>query len=194
VIVTTAALARLRHAGEQISRLADDLLDASRIELGRVALDRQPVRLRDALANLIAQLAPTLTGRRIEIDAPEDVPSVSVDPLRLEQIITNLLENAAKYSAPGRPIAVRIRRDGAGATITVADEGPGIPADEIPRLFDRFFQARRAREKKSGLGLGLYITKGLVEAHGGRIWVDSSPRRGSQFHIWLPGDVAKGGS
>src|SRR5262245_30426298 len=192
VVGTTAALGRLRHAGEQISRLADDLLDASRIELGRVALDRQPVRLPDAIASLVAQLAPTVTGRRVEIQALGDVPSVSVDPLRLEQILTNLLENAAKYSAPGRPIVVRTQREGTGATITVADEGPGIPADEIPRLFDRFFQARRAREKKSGLGLGLYITKGLVDAHGGRIWVDSSPGRGSQFHIELPGDAAQG--
>src|SRR5262249_34859876 len=104
VIVTTAALARLRHAGEQVSRLADALRDASRIELGRVALDRQPIRVREAIASLVAQLVPTFTDRRVEIEALEDVPSVSVDPLRLEQILTNLLENAAKYSVLGRPI------------------------------------------------------------------------------------------
>jgi signal transduction histidine kinase len=189
VFVPTAALDRLRRAAQRLSRMAEDLLDASRIELGRVALERRQVSLRDVIGNLVAQLEPTFGGRPVEIDANADAPLVFADPLRLDEIVTNLLENAAKYSMPGRPIKVRIQRDGGGATVTVKDEGSGISGDELPKLFDRFFQAKRLRSKKAGLGLGLYITKGLVEAHGGRIWVDSVVGQGSQFHVWLPSDI-----
>jgi signal transduction histidine kinase len=190
VAVPVAVLGRLHHAGRRISRMADDLLDASRIELRRIALDRRQLRLGEAVSDLVMQIEPTLGGRTIAIDVTGDVPPVSADPLRLDQIVTNLLENAAKYSSPGRPIKIRIEPSGNGATLSVEDEGVGIPADEIPRLFDRFFQAKRARAKKSGLGLGLYITKGLVEAHGGRIWVDSGPGR-TEFHVWLPSRVSE---
>jgi signal transduction histidine kinase len=185
VTVPTIALARMHHAGQRISRLAGDLLDVSRIELGRVALDRRELALRDAIDDLVAQLETAFPTRAITIVEDGQVPTVLVDPMRFDQIVTNLLENAAKYSTPGRPILVRIAGDGPGATVSVEDEGPVIPAADIPRLFDRFFQTRAARARKSGLGLGLYIAKGLVEAHGGRIWVDSL-ERGNQFHVWLP--------
>jgi signal transduction histidine kinase len=188
--VPTAAIDRLRRSAQRLSRMAEDLLDASRIELGRVALERRQISLRDAIGNLVAQLEPTFGGRPVEIDATADAPLVFADPVRLDEIVTNLLENAAKYSQAGRPITVRIERDGGGATVSVEDEGTGIADDEIPKLFDRFFQAKRLRSKKAGLGLGLYITKGLVEAHGGRIWVDSAVGQGSQFHVWLPSSDA----
>jgi signal transduction histidine kinase len=184
--VPTAAIDRIRRSAQRLSRMAEDLLDASRIELGRVVLERRHVSLRDVIGNLVAQLEPTFGGRPVEIDATADAPLVLADPMRLDEIVTNLLENAAKYSQPGRPIKVRIARDGVGATMSVKDEGTGIAADELPKLFDRFFQAKRTRSKKAGLGLGLYITKGLVEAHGGRIWVDSALGQGTQFHVWLP--------
>jgi len=186
IVVPTASLQRLRDAGWRISRMVDDLLDASRIELCRVALDRHEIELPEAIANLVAQLEPTLGGRQIRLDMQAGLPRISADPLRLDEIMTNLLENAAKYSDAGRPITVHVCRDGEGATLTVEDEGAGIVAEEIPRLFDRYFQSKRPRAKKSGLGIGLYITKGLVEAHGGRVWVDSRPGLGSKFHVWLP--------
>jgi len=187
VVVPIATLRRLRDAGQRISRMAEDLLNASRIELGCMALDLHAVALAEAVGRLVAELEPTLGGRAIAIDSERDVPLVSADPLRLGEIVTNLVENAAKYSATGRPIRIHIERDGDGAQFSVEDEGPGIPQDEIPKLFDRFFQATRPRATKTGLGLGLYITKGLVAAHKGRIWVDSVVGRGSQFHVWLPG-------
>jgi signal transduction histidine kinase len=111
---------------------------------------------------------------------------VLADPARFDQIFTNLLENAAKYSAPASAIRVVIEGADHGVTVTVEDRGPGIAAVELPRLFDRFYQAPRARAQKSGLGLGLYIVKGLVDAQGGRIWVESEPGEGSRFHVWLP--------
>ena len=186
VPVPIAALHRLLGTARRIARMIDDLLDASRLDLRRMALDRRQVSLGEAIANLVAQLGPTLGHRAVHVDACADVPHVHADPMRIDEIVTNLVENAAKYSSPGRPITIRVARDGRGATLTVEDEGSGIAADDLPRVFDRFFQGRRVHAKRSGLGLGLYITKGLVEAHGGRIWVDSEPGKGSRFHVWLP--------
>ena len=109
------------------------------------------------------------------------------DPLRLDQIFMNLIDNAAKYSKPGAPIRIVVEPVEEGARVTVIDHGVGIAEDAIPKLFDRFFQVQRAREqKRTGVGLGLYITKGLVDAHGGRITVESEPGRGSRFCVWLP--------
>ena len=100
--------------------------------------------------------------------------------------MTNLLENAAKYSDEGAAIRILIEPSGCGAALLVEDHGPGIAPEELPRLFDRYFQTQRARAKRRGLGLGLFITKGLVEAHGGTISVESLPGTGSTFRIWLP--------
>jgi signal transduction histidine kinase len=110
----------------------------------------------------------------------------SIDPHRFAQILTNLVENAAKYSDVGTPIRVSVEPLNGGIEVRVEDGGWGIAPDELPQLFDRFYQAKRARAKKSGLGLGLYIVKGLVEAHGGRISVASTPARGSTFAVWFP--------
>jgi signal transduction histidine kinase len=111
---------------------------------------------------------------------------VLADPDRLERILMNLLTNALKYSAPGTPVTVALaRRDGQVVT-AVSDQGPGIPPDELPHLFERYYRARETRERKEGLGLGLYITKGLVEAHGGRLWVESQVGKGSTFSFSLP--------
>ena len=98
----------------------------------------------------------------------------------------NLLDHAAKYSPDGAPIHVKIRSGTDAVGLSVEDHGSGIPREEMPRLFDRFYQAKRARENKTGLGLGLYITKGLVEAQGGALWVDSEPGHGSTFHVRFP--------
>ena len=111
---------------------------------------------------------------------------MEADPLRLGQVLTNLLENAAKFSGEGTPIRVVIEPAGRGAALCVEDRGPGIPPEEVPRLFDRYFQAQRARTKRRGLGLGLFITKGLVEAHGGAITAESGLGAGTVFRGWLP--------
>jgi signal transduction histidine kinase/molybdopterin-guanine dinucleotide biosynthesis protein A len=186
ILVPARTLGRMRTAGNQLSRLIQDLLDAARIELKRVTLERRRCVLGEVISELVAQLKPTFGDRPIALNVEDNVPPVLVDAERVTEIVTNLLENAAKYSSPDKPITVAVARDGRGVTISVEDEGNGIAPEDLPRLFDRFFQAKRGRTRKSGLGLGLYITKGLVEAHGGRIWVDSAPGRGSKFHVWLP--------
>jgi signal transduction histidine kinase len=132
------------------------------------------------------RIRPTLGTHAVELRFEGGRLDVNADPVRFDQILTNLLENAAKYSGEGLPIVVHARPEGRGVLIAVEDKGTGISPAELGRLFERFYQARRAREKKSGLGLGLYITKGLVEAHGGRMDVRSQVGRGSTFSVWLP--------
>ncbi len=186
--VRVSSLERVRRSALRLGDMVKDLLDASRIEVGRLTLERKPVDAPQAVTALLDQVGPTLGNHPLELDL-EGVPApLSLDLVRFDQILTNLLEHAAKYSPEGAPIRVLLRAaaDGRGAVISVRDQGIGIAAEDLPRLFDRFYQAKRAREKKTGLGLGLYITKGLVEAHGGRIWVESLPDRGSTFHVWLP--------
>jgi two-component system sensor histidine kinase BaeS len=141
---------------------------------------------------LVEQVLPTLGEHAVHVRVCDDPPEVCVDRVRVDQVVTNLLINAAKYSPDGSPIDVSIRRLDAGLCIDVADRGMGIARDEIPRLFDRFYQARRARKMKTGVGLGLYISKGLVEAQGGKIWVDTKVGTGSTFHVWFPAAAESG--
>ena len=184
--VPVSTLRGLKRSAERLSEMVTDLLDATRIEAARLSLAPERVPLREAVASLIERLRPTLGDHPIELAVEAPLPQVRADPVRLDQILTNLVDNAAKYSAPASPIFVRVRPSGSGATVEIEDRGFGIEPSERSHLFDRFYQAKRAREKKSGLGLGLYITKGLVDAHGGRIDVRSQPGRGSTFSVWLP--------
>jgi signal transduction histidine kinase len=112
---------------------------------------------------------------------------LEVDPARIEQVLGNLLSNAAKYSTLDSPIGLTIERRGAAVEVAVSNAGPGIAPDEVPRLFERFYRTRGAQAgERPGVGLGLYITKGLVEAHGGRIWVESAPGETTTFWFTLP--------
>jgi signal transduction histidine kinase len=186
VVVSVQQLQCLRRIGSRISRIAQDLLDVSRIELGRLSLERQRVSLEEATRALLSEIEPTLGQHPVTLHVEGRVPEVFVDPARLSQILTNLLDNAAKYADAGSPIRVTLRPEAGGAALTVEDRGPGISAADLGRLFDRFFQAPRAREKNTGLGLGLYIVKGLMEAQGGTIAVESTPGQGSSFRLWFP--------
>ena len=185
-VVATQLLTQLERSGQRLSQMVDDLLDATRIEASRLSVSPEPVCLAPAVHLILEQMRPTLGSHRVEVRLEGSVPLVRVDPARLAQIVTNLVDNAAKYGAGEAPIVVRLRPERRGAALSVEDQGPGIAPEALPRLFDRFYQARRARELKSGLGLGLYIVKGLVEAHHGRIEVDSELGRGSRFTVWLP--------
>jgi signal transduction histidine kinase len=186
VNVPVEALRRLSRGVQGLEQMVGDLLDASCIEVSRVNIQPQPVALPDAVETLVGRIRPTLGKHSIDIAVSGDPPRVLVDPRRLDQVITNLVENAAKYSSEDAPIAIRIEAHEGGATVRVRDRGYGISPEDIPLLFDRFYQADRARTRKTGLGLGLYIAKGLVEAHGGRIAVESQVDRGSTFSVWLP--------
>ena len=184
--VPISTLQLMKRSGQRLDRLVRDLLDASRLESEGVHLEVARVQLSELASSVVSQAEGALGTHHVVVEVTGSPPPVLADPLRLEQILTNLLENSAKYSADGGTIHILVAPSGRGATVAVEDEGPGLSPEELPRLFDRYFQTQRARAKRSGLGLGLFITKGLVEAHGGTITVESIPDHGSTFRIWLP--------
>ncbi len=177
---TGAILRGVRHMNAMIQ----DLVDIARVEGGKLALRLQPIQLTDYLSDLLARSAMVLDMTRIQVEFPADLPPVCADYNRLERILTNLLSNALKYSAPGTPVLVRARRLDGEVEISITDEGRGIDPEDLPHLFERFYRAKGA--KAEGIGLGLYITRQLVEAHGGRIRVESEVGIGSTFFFTLP--------
>ena len=173
-------------SAQRMDALIADLVESARLEAGQIKLEPRPVRLQDYASELKERLAATMDVTRIRAEVPVDLPSVCADPARLDRILTNLLSNALKYSAPGTPVEVTAQRQGDEVVTSVTDHGPGISPEELPRLFQRYFRTRAAGEAREGLGLGLFITRRLVEAHGGRIWVESEVGTGSTFSFSLP--------
>ena len=173
-------------SAHQMNTMIQDLVDSARLEAEQLKLNRVPLDLRQFVLDLKERLAGLLEARRIRVEAPEGLPPVSADPDRLERILTNLLSNALKYSAPGTEVTVTLARQDGEVVTSVTDRGRGISPEDLPHMFERYYRGREARERREGLGLGLYITKGLVEAHGGRIWVESEVGKGSTFSFTLP--------
>lgn len=160
-------------------------MDAARLEGKQLVLTLQPVNLRSYLDNLLQRSATAMDIKAIRLDIPEELPPVSADYNRLERIFVNLLSNAIKYSEPDSPIIVSARQADGMVNISVIDQGCGIPSEDLIHIFDRFYRVARAR-KAEGIGLGLYITRMLVEAHGGSIRVESEVGEGSTFSFTLP--------
>jgi signal transduction histidine kinase len=188
--VPVSTLQLMTRNGQRLDRLVRDLLDASQVDSQGIHLDLVTIRLPELVSSIVSQVEGALGTHPVLVVVTGEPPPVSADPLRLEQILTNLLENAGKYSEEGAPIRILIEPSGRGSALSVEDRGPGISPEELPRLFDRYFQTQRARTKRRGLGLGLFITKGLVEAHGGTITAESVPGAGSTFRIWLPASAS----
>jgi signal transduction histidine kinase len=176
----------IRRSGDRMNRLIEDLLDASRVERGTLALHTSPVRLRALVGEATSMMRPLAKGRGIELAATTGDPEAHVlaDAARILQVLSNLIGNALKFTPNGGRVELRATVDRGAALVEVEDTGPGIPAEEVPHLFDRFWQASAADRR--GVGLGLSIARGIVEAHSGRIWVDSEPGRGSVFCFVLP--------
>jgi signal transduction histidine kinase len=170
---------------ERMQTMLDDLVDAARLEGGEIALAEEPLSLHGFLADLLQRASALPGASRIRVDLPAELPPVSADPPRLERILTNLLTNALKYSPPESAVEVKARAEGGEVVIAVRDRGQGIHPEDLPHLFKRFHRFRQPR-KGDSVGLGLYITRSLVEAHGGRIWVESTPGEGSTFFFTLP--------
>ena len=172
-------------SAKRMNVMIQDLVDSVRGQLGRLELNRKPVDLGQFLADLLQRSEASYEMGRVHLAIEQGLPPVSADPDRLERIVLNLLSNALKYSTPGTPVEVRARHTDGEALLEIEDRGPGIAPAELPRLFQRFYRAAGA-SRREGLGLGLYITRTLVEAHGGRIWVESEPGKGSVFRFALP--------
>lgn len=183
-------LAVLQRSGRLIDRLVRDLLDVARIDEGKLSLDRREIDLAALARDVTGSFAGIAAQRAVELSCTgaEDAILLSADYERLQQVLGNLLDNAVRLTPKDGRVSVTVERMADGARIAVADTGPGIAADDLPRLFDRFWQG--ARSRRGSAGLGLSIAKGIVDAHGGRIRVISTVGKGTTFFIELPRDAA----
>jgi len=179
----------LRHS-ERLGRLLNDLTDLSNIELGKVTLRREPVRVDDVVASVVAIIAPRAARSRVKVTSqvPPDLPQVPADRDRLAQVLINLVDNAVKYTPEGGSVTVTGgRRDGDALEVAVSDTGIGIPPADLPRITERFYRVDKARSRElGGTGLGLAIVKHLVMAHGGELTIESEQERGTTVRFTLP--------
>jgi two-component system phosphate regulon sensor histidine kinase PhoR len=178
---------RMETEVDSLSQIVSELLELSRIESGRVPLNLKPTAPAEILGPAVERLRLTAerAGLEITVDCPKDLPLMFADPSRLEQVIVNLLHNAIKFTPNGGQIDVSARLISGAIAFSVRDTGIGIAEDDLPRIFERFFKADRARSS-GGTGLGLAISHHIVEAHGGKIWVESIEGKGSTFSFSIP--------
>jgi PAS domain S-box-containing protein len=182
-------LTTLNEAADRLARLVDDLLDVARTRTGQLPLDPRPLDLDALAAAAVERARERLDGRhRLTLAAPAGPVPIAGDADRLDQVLANLLDNAVKYSPDGGEVAVCVRPDGAGACVSVRDAGIGLPAGAAEAIFAPFGRAANAAANHlPGMGLGLYISRGIVERHGGRIWAESAGEgRGTTVTLWLP--------
>jgi hypothetical protein len=179
-------LEQVHHDADRVTRLVTELLDISRLETGRLVLRRQMVDVPALAASVVEKVGLGIPDLVCSTSFPEEFPRVDADPDKVEQVLTNLVENAAKY---GSPQSMRITGEVGDGTVVVSvrDIGEGIPPEDLPRVFTRFF--RRDHGRPTGTGLGLWISRGLVEAHGGELVAESTIGEGSTFRFTLPTDA-----
>jgi signal transduction histidine kinase len=179
---------RIHRAGEQLARLVDDLLEAGRLEQGRFSLDRRRLDPLVPARHAVETASATHPTHVFDLREPEDAPPpVMADATRIQQVLTNLLSNAARYSPGGGRVTVALDWQPGFALFAVEDEGPGVPEPERCKVFEKFYRTADAqRQTRKGLGLGLAICRDLVVAHGGRIWVEAAPGGGARFAFTLP--------
>lgn len=178
----------LRRTLAHMQRLVEDLLDAENIESGRLSLELAPLDLRLLQADVEELFAPLALERGVEltVELPRHVATVRADHVRIVQVLSNLLTNALDFTSAGGRIRVRGEAGGGRLHVTVADTGSGIPADELPYVFDRHWRGSGSPRSGTGSGLGLTIVRGIVGAHGGETWAESVEGEGSTFHFTLP--------
>lgn len=181
----------IENSAQSLLRITSSLLDVTRIEEGRLDLVLQPTDLSDLVQRVATEYEPQVKVRaqHLTVHYPPELPPALCDPTRASQIVGNLLSNAIKYTLPDGQIRISVApaQEEGYLQVTVADSGVGIGPEDQDKLFDRFFRAANATQTRaSGAGLGLYITRSLVELHGGRIWFESALNKGSAFHVTLP--------
>jgi PAS domain S-box-containing protein len=185
------SLSAISRAVQRMDFMIEEMVDSARLEAGQLVLTRQALDLPSLISDLLERVGATIDVRRINMAYPAGLPSVSADPDRLERILFNLLTNALKYSPETSEVLLRARPANGAVTVSISDEGGGIAPEETSRIFERFYRAKGVR-KREGVGLGLYVSKMIVEAHGGCLWVESEVGRGSTFTFSLPTARADG--
>lgn len=183
----------IEREADRLNRLVGNLLDMSRIEGGALKPEKEWYPVDELLHDVLGHMQPLLQGRNVQIDIPDDLPPVEVDYLHIDQVVTNLLENAVSYTPPETPIEISARADSTHVTISIADRGLGIPPADRQRIFDKFYRlpGTQHHANRVGSGLGLAVCKGLVEANGGHIWVENRSGSGSVFRFTLPVGTAE---
>lgn len=184
--VVRDSLEVIEEESDRLAKLIDDLLDASRLQAGAMTLNRTEVALDHLSAQLAERFRTQSEQHTFEVEFPKDFPIITGDEERLTQVLSNLLSNAVKYSPEGGKVTISGERRTESVVVSVADEGPGLAPEDVPRVFDRFYRSADAARKTQGAGLGLYLAKAVVEAHGGRIWVDDRVKRGARICFSLP--------
>jgi two-component system, OmpR family, sensor histidine kinase KdpD len=168
----------------RLDRVVHNLLEMSRLQSGEFKLNAEWHVLEEVIGCALAQLDSQLRDRPVHISIPADLPLVKIDALLLERVFLNLLENTAKHTPAGTPIDISCRIEGKNLEVEVADRGPGLPAGQEEKIFEKFFQVWPGRTR--GAGLGLTICRSVIEAHGGRIWAANRPDGGTAFHFQHP--------
>ena len=180
-------LGRMVTEVDALTQMAQELLDLSRIESGQVELSLKPVTPRRLLtsASERMRLQAERAGLSLHVECPDDLPKVNADEPRIEQVLVNLIHNSVKFTRPGGDVVLSAEAGEGVVRCAVKDTGVGIPADDVPRIFERFYRVDKSRAG-GGTGLGLSISRHLVESHGGHIWAESIEGKGSTFYFTLP--------
>jgi Signal transduction histidine kinase len=191
---TKKFLATMHKHAERLNLLVDDLLELSRLETRRLPLNFQAIQLKTCVARALERSDSLINtvGATVQVDIPNEVPVVEADPVKIEQAIFNLLDNALKYGRkPGLKVWISVKRSGSDLLLEVKDNGPGIPLADQPHIFERFYRVHKDRSRDAGgTGLGLSIVKHTIQAHGGTVSLDSAPGSGATFTIRLPSLVS----
>jgi len=180
-------VATIQEEAERLSRFVANLLDMTKIESGSIDLDREQVHVDEVVATALQRVSGMVSSHKIEVDLEANLPMLDLDVMLFEQVLVNLLDNAAKYAPPGSEIRIRARRTRGAVAIEVLDEGPGIPEDRLERVFEKFHRVKQGDRQRAGTGLGLAICRGFVTAIGGKIVAaNRADRSGAIFTITFP--------
>jgi two-component system, OmpR family, sensor histidine kinase KdpD len=170
---------------ERLNRLVGNLLDMTRLESGAMRLSLQPCDIQDVIGSALNSLGQRIEGHQVQVEIPPSLPLVPLDYVLVAQVMINLLDNAAKYSPESGQIEIQAFQSETMITVEVADQGPGIPEEDLRRIFEKFYRVKRF-ENVVGTGLGLSICKGIIEVHGGKIWAENRPDGGLKIAFTLP--------
>ena len=183
----------IEREADRLNRLVGNILDMSRIEGGALKPEKELYPLQDVIYSVVDHMQFALKERTVRIDIPEELPPVELDFLQIDQVLTNLIENATRYTPPESPIEISAEAHEHEIIVSVSDRGQGIPVHDMERVFDKFYRVMGTRRKGSlGTGLGLAVSRGLIEAHGGRIWVENRGGGGAIFRFTLPTPSVQG--